>query len=99
MKSTNLSDKIRIFRSAIVISILVVVIFTINHSGSVIHASGMNSEDMPGQSELPWLFIVYIVTWAAFFAYVLILSRRQNDMMKEIAFLKQSLKKSESTEN
>ena len=98
MKSTNLSDKIRIFKSAIVILILVV-IFTITHSGSVIHASGMNSEDMPGQSELPWLFIVYIVTWAAFFAYVFIMSRRQNDMMKEIAFLKQSMKKSESTEN
>ncbi len=98
MKSTNLSDKIRIFKSAIVISILVV-IFTITHSGSVIHASGMSSEDMPGQSELPWLFIVYIVTWAAFFAYVFIMSRRQNDMMKEIAFLKQSMKKSESTEN
>ena len=98
MKSTNLSDKIRIFKSAIVISILVV-IFTITHSGSVIHASGMSSEDMPGQSEIPWLFIVYIVTWAAFFAYVFIMSRRQNDMMKEIAFLKQSMKKSESTEN
>ena len=98
MKSTNLSDKIRIFKSAIVISILVV-IFTITHSVSVIHASGMNSEDMPGQSELPWLFIVYIVTWAAFFAYVFIMSKRQNDMMKEIAFLKQSMKKSESTEN
>ncbi len=42
-------------------------------------------------SELPWLFAVFIVTWAAFFAYIFYLSRRQREMRREIDALRRAL--------
>lgn len=44
-----------------------------------------------GESELPWLFAVYIITWAAFFGYVFVMSRRQREMRAEIEALKRAL--------
>ena len=54
------------------------------------------SDEMDGESELPWLFAVFIITWAAFFAYVFIMSRRQREMQREIEMLKRSLEDSEA---
>ena len=45
-----------------------------------------------GDSELPWLFAVFFITWAAFFGYVLVMSRRQREMRREIDVLKTVLK-------
>ena len=44
-----------------------------------------------GESELPWLFAVFIITWAAFFGYVFVMSRRQNEMRREIDILRRVL--------
>lgn len=44
-----------------------------------------------GEAELPWLFAVYIITWAAFFGYVFFMSRRQREMQREIDALKDAL--------
>lgn len=44
-----------------------------------------------GEAELPWLFAVYAITWAAFFGYVFVMSRRQREMRAEIAALKRAL--------
>lgn len=44
-----------------------------------------------GEAELPWLFAVYIITWAAFFGYVFVMSRRQREMRAEIEALKRAL--------
>lgn len=44
-----------------------------------------------GESELPWLFAVFFVTWAAFFGYVYVLSRRQREMRREIEALRRAL--------
>ncbi len=44
-----------------------------------------------GESELPWLFAVYIITWAAFFGYVFVVSRRQREMRREIEALRRTL--------
>lgn len=54
-------------------------------------ASGMAQQNLRGESELPWLFAVYIITWAAFFGYIFMLSRRQREMRREIDALKRAL--------
>ncbi len=54
------------------------------------------SDEMDGESELPWLFAVFIITWAAFFAYVFIMSRRQREMQREIEVLKRSMEDREA---
>ena len=43
------------------------------------------------EANLPFLFAVYIVTWAAFFAYVFYVSRRQREMQREIDALNRAL--------
>ena len=49
------------------------------------------TQDIDDDSELPWLFAVFFVTWAAFFAYVFIMSRRQREMQRELDALKRAL--------
>ena len=51
-----------------------------------------------GQPELPWLFAVFFITWAAFFAYVFIMSRRQREMQREIEALGRALAERERRE-
>ena len=48
-------------------------------------------DEMEGESELPWLFAVFFVTWAAFFGYVFVMSRRQREMRREIDALRRAL--------
>ena len=48
-----------------------------------------------GESELPWLFAVYIITWAAFFGYVFAMSRRQREMRREIEVMRRVLEERE----
>ena len=43
------------------------------------------------EANLPFLFAVYIITWAAFFAYVFYVSRRQRELRNEIQDLKRTL--------
>ncbi len=43
------------------------------------------------EANLPFLFAVFIVTWAAFFGYVLYVSRRQREMQGEIEALRRAL--------
>ena len=43
------------------------------------------------EANLPFLFAVYIITWAAFFAYAFYVSRRQREMRREIEALKRAL--------
>ena len=49
------------------------------------------AQEFEGESELPWLFAVFFVTWATFFAYVFIMSRRQREMQRELDALKRAL--------
>ena len=49
------------------------------------------AQEREGESELPWLFAVFLVTWAAFFAYVFMMSRRQREMQRELDALKRAL--------
>ena len=56
-----------------------------------IAAADSLAQQQRGEAELPWLFAVYAITWAAFFAYVFIMSRRQREMQREIDALKRAL--------
>lgn len=49
------------------------------------------AQQQRGEAELPWLFAVYAITWAAFFVYIFIMSRRQREMQSEIDALKRAL--------
>ena len=40
------------------------------------------------ETNLGFLFAIYMVTWAAFFAYVFVMSRRQRDLNRQIEQLK-----------
>lgn len=43
------------------------------------------------EANLPFLFAVYIITWAAFFAYAFYSSRRRREMQGEIEALKRAI--------
>ncbi len=51
--------------------------------------------DLEGESELPWLFAVFFITWAVFFGYVFVMSRRQREMQREIEALRSALAEKE----
>ena len=55
-------------------------------SGYLAQASGSDSE-----ANLPFLFAVYILTWAGFFGYAFYMSRRQRDMRRDIEALRRAL--------
>lgn len=60
-------------------------------AGVVVAADEPPAQQRRGEAELPWLFAVYAITWAAFFGYVFVMSRRQREMRAEIAALKRAL--------
>ena len=48
-------------------------------------------DDKDPEANLPFLFAVFFTTWAVFFAYVFLMSRRQREMRQEIEALRRSL--------
>ncbi len=48
-------------------------------------------ENTNTETNLDFLFAIYIVTWAGFFAYIFVVSRRQRTMEREINDLRQLL--------
>jgi len=50
------------------------------------------------ERNLGYLFAIYLVTWAGFFAYIFIVSRRQNDLAREISALKNQISGSDALE-
>jgi CcmD family protein len=64
--------------------------------GGVADASEAAQQTPSGESNLPFLFAAFAVTWAAFVAYLFYLSRRQLDLRKEIEELRQDLHKKDS---
>ena len=59
-------------------------------SGGVEAVSPVQQGSDP-EANLPFLFAVFIITWAAFFVYVFYVSRRQREMQGEIEALKRAL--------
>ncbi len=48
-------------------------------------------------ANLPFLFAAFAVTWAIFFVYAFFVSRRRQEMQREIAGLHRELEQSKST--
>ena len=46
-------------------------------------------------ANLPFLFAAFTVTWVAFFAYAFFVSRRQQELRKELAELRRTLEQQE----
>ena len=49
-------------------------------------------------SNLPYLFTAFAVSWAAFFVYVFFVSRRRQEMQKEIKALRRALEQQDAVE-
>ena len=54
---------------------------------TVVYAQESTESSNP-EANLPFLFAVYIITWAGFFAYLFFISRRQRELRNEIESLK-----------
>ena len=50
------------------------------------------ASDSDPEANLPFLFAVYILTWAGFFGYAFYMSRRQRDLQRDIDALRQALR-------
>lgn len=79
--------------------LLVLASFSVTHgqawaSQTTIGAASPNiplAVSSAAESNLPYLYAVFTITWAAFFGYVFLMSKRQRDLHKEIEALKKNL--------
>ena len=67
-------------------------------TGNVLAAEHGQTNSAFDESPLPFLFAVYTITWAAFFGYVFLMSRRQREMQGEIEALTLALQERERRE-
>ncbi len=51
------------------------------------------------EANLPYLYAVYSITWAAFFGYLFLVSRRQRELRREIEALRKALENKEQKED
>ena len=61
-------------------------------------AAGPAQDGFDRDGNLPFLFAVYTVTWAAFFAYAFYMSRRQRELRRELEELKRALEEKETSQ-
>ena len=54
-------------------------------------AAGSSQNGSDPEANSPFLFGVYTVTWLAFFAYAFYMSRRQQDLRREVRDLRRAL--------
>ncbi|MBM3946335.1 MAG: CcmD family protein [SAR202 cluster bacterium] len=45
-------------------------------------------QQAPGESNLPYLFVVYLVTWLVFFAYAFYMNRKQQALQRDLDALR-----------
>lgn len=86
-----------------VVVMIIVVLWVVGAVGAyegspqmVTQAASPAQEGSGPEANLPFLFAVYIITWAAFFAYVFYVSRRQRELRNEIQDLKRALEERDS---
>ena len=59
-------------------------------TGNVLAAEHDHTNSAFNESPLPFLFTVYTITWAAFFAYAFYVNRRQRELRREIEELRKA---------
>ena len=67
-------------------------------STGVALAAGPAQDNFDRDGNLPFLFAVYTVTWAAFFAYAFYMSRRQRELRRELDEIKRALEEKETSQ-
>ena len=65
------------------------------HGPGVVRAHSAPEPNGDGHSDpeanLPYLFTVYIITWAGFFGYIFYMARRQKEMRRDLDDLRSAL--------
>ena len=64
-------------------------------STSIALAAGAAQDTYDPKGNLPFLYGVYTITWAAFFAYAFYVSRKQAELRRELEALRQALQQRE----
>ena len=60
--------------------------------------AAVQGQSIPGESNLGFLLAGSVITWLAFFVYVFYLSRKNNEMRRELDELRQRLSDREATD-
>ena len=73
----------------------------IRQSGPLPAQPGVSSQQQDDEgsdpeANLPFLFAVYMITWAGFFAYTFVMARRQREMRRELDALKAAIAEKEA---
>jgi CcmD family protein len=58
-----------------------------------------SAQEIPGESNLGYLFVGEVIVWLGFFAYAFYMSRKTNDLRREIDDLRAQLKATPPTDN
>lgn len=89
------------------LTILIAIVASIVPAGVAMSASDgpifsapqvVGQDNTNTETNLDFLFAIYIITWAGFFTYIFIVSRRQRTMEREIEEIKRLLLEQQSTE-
>ncbi len=65
-------------------------------STSVALAAGAAQDTYDPGGNLPFLYGVYTITWAAFFAYAFYMNRRQRELRRQVDEIKRALEEKEA---
>jgi len=66
--------------------------------GSGLASAATNGSVLGPNSNLGFLFAIYLITWAGFFGYSFIVSRRQRSLEREIDALRALLQEQDSSQ-
>ena len=61
----------------------------------VVSGAGNAQSGSDPESNLPFLFAIYTITWLAFFAYAFYMTRRQSELNREIQEMRRMLEQRE----
>ena len=67
-------------------------------SGGIASAAVNAQSGSDAESNLPFLFALYTITWLAFFAYAFYMTRRQSELNREIQELRRMLEQREQSD-
>ena len=68
-------------------------------STGVALAAGSANDGFDREGNLPFLFAVYTITWAAFFAYAFYMNRRQRELRRELDEIKCAMQEKETSQS
>ena len=73
-------------------------VFAAADSAGSAAAGGVPQENTNTSTNLGYLFAIYIITWAGFFAYIFLVSRRQRSLEREVRNLRKLVTDRRGTE-